>query len=283
MAGYTKLFSSILESTVWLQSPQTKVVWITMLVMVDRNGEVQASIPGLAKRSGVSVKDCEKALAIFMAPDAYSRTATHEGRRVTAVTGGWRILNYMAYRNRLDREIQRDKAAARQRKSRANRSISAPACDRGVTVTPIAPGHTIATATAAAEKKEEHGVVTPWRATFDRFWVAYPKRTGRKEAERWWASVQPIEAFAAQIVAGAEAYGRKVHDYEARYIKSAVRWLEGALWEDYEWPVDTPVGSVVKVTALSSLTEVCQHQPPCGSWGQHDVKSRLETGSRRAG
>lgn len=48
MSGYTKLFSSIIDSTIWRESKETKIVWITMLAKADRYGVVEASLPGLA-------------------------------------------------------------------------------------------------------------------------------------------------------------------------------------------------------------------------------------------
>jgi hypothetical protein len=123
MSGYTKLFSSILESTVWLEALPTKVLWITLLAMADRDGSVEASVPGLAKRAGVERSDCEHALTLFMAPDPDSRTKAHGGRRVEPIDGGWRILNYEAYRYRASLEEAREKATERKRRQRV-RDIS---------------------------------------------------------------------------------------------------------------------------------------------------------------
>lgn len=95
---FTKLFSSITESTVWCESAHTRLVWITMLAMADRRGRVWASVPGLANRARVPLEDAEKAIATFLAPDKHSRTPDHEGRRIEPIDGGWRLLNYAKYR-----------------------------------------------------------------------------------------------------------------------------------------------------------------------------------------
>ena len=102
--SYTKLMSSIVQSTVWSESLATKVVWITMLALSDRKGYVGSSVPGLAKTAGVTVEQCEEALVRLHAPDSHSRTKEHEGRRVGTVERGWLILNYEAHRNRMDAE-----------------------------------------------------------------------------------------------------------------------------------------------------------------------------------
>ena len=102
--GFTKLFSSITDSTIWCESTSVRIVWITMLAMADRDGNIAASIPGLATRARVTVPECEEALTKFLSPDKYSRTPDHEGRRIEVIHGGWRLLNYNYYRNLQDRE-----------------------------------------------------------------------------------------------------------------------------------------------------------------------------------
>lgn len=78
---YAKLFGSILDSTVWQESLPTKVVWITMLAMKDRDGYVGASVPGLASRAGVTIKECEEALKKFTSPDPYRGRGITKGGR----------------------------------------------------------------------------------------------------------------------------------------------------------------------------------------------------------
>ena len=92
--NYIKLFSSILDSTLWDCDLPTKVVWITMLAMADQDGVVSASVPGLAKRAGVSRQDCERALDHFLSPDPDSSRPDHDGRRIERTADGWRLLNF---------------------------------------------------------------------------------------------------------------------------------------------------------------------------------------------
>lgn len=96
--SFTKLFSTITESTIWAESHPTRIVWITMLAMADWNGQVFGSIPGLANRARVTLEECEAALTRFQEPDRYSRTKANEGRRIEAIEGGWRILNHAKFR-----------------------------------------------------------------------------------------------------------------------------------------------------------------------------------------
>lgn len=114
--GYVKVYESILQSTIWLEAPETKIVWITMLTLKDKDGVVYASIPGLANTSGVSLQACEAAINRFLSPDPYSRTKDFEGRRIREVDGGWFLINHAKYRDLRTQKNIND--AERKRKSR---------------------------------------------------------------------------------------------------------------------------------------------------------------------
>ena len=75
-----------------------------MLAMADQHGRVWASVPGLANIARVSIEACELALEELQAPDKYSRTTAHEGRRIEPIDGGWRLLNHAKYRAIRDEE-----------------------------------------------------------------------------------------------------------------------------------------------------------------------------------
>src|SRR6266542_644742 len=125
---FTKLFSSITESTIWCEDSDTRVVWVTMLAMSDKYGRVWASIPGLAKRASVSLSSTESALSKFLAPDKYSRSNTYdpaeEGRRIKPIQGGWKLINYPHYRGLRDEDERRAYKAEWARKNREKQRIS---------------------------------------------------------------------------------------------------------------------------------------------------------------
>lgn len=118
--SFTKLFSSILRSTIWQEDNETRLVWITMLALSDRKGYVGASVPGLAVAAGVPVDAVEKAIEKFLAPDKYSRSQEHEGRRIAVVPRGWMILNYTRFREERDEDMRKEKDAERKRRSRTS-------------------------------------------------------------------------------------------------------------------------------------------------------------------
>jgi len=117
--AYTKLFNSIVTSTIWTEDDKTRIVWITMLAIADKNGEVQGSIPGLARIAGVPVDDCRVAIGKFLSPDPDSRTKDDEGRRIEEIDGGWALLNHQKYREMASRDEQREAEAKRKARYRA--------------------------------------------------------------------------------------------------------------------------------------------------------------------
>jgi hypothetical protein len=85
-----------------------RCVWMALLFMADNRGFVHSSVPGLAAAAVVSLEEAEEALALFLAPDRYSRTEEHEGRKIEKTKGGWRLLNYSAYRETAKVELARE-------------------------------------------------------------------------------------------------------------------------------------------------------------------------------
>lgn len=129
MSGYTKLFNSILASTIWRASDTTRIVWITLLAMSDKDGICEGSIPGLADLAHVSVEDCETALAELAAPDTYSRTSEHEGRRIETIDGvGWQLLNHAKYRMKMSEDERREYNRKKQAEHRAKQKEAVNEC-----------------------------------------------------------------------------------------------------------------------------------------------------------
>src|SRR5215469_9906814 len=107
--GYTKLFSRILDSTIWREDDKTRILWITLLALADKDGIVYCTIPGLADRARITIPECEAGLAKFQEPDPYSWSKECEGRRIQVVDGGWFLINHAKYRALLSYEEKREK------------------------------------------------------------------------------------------------------------------------------------------------------------------------------
>lgn len=121
VGGFCKLYGEqLLRSSVWHLPSDIRIVWITMLAMSDEHGQVLAATQGIARAAAVPLSKTRAALKRFEAPDLDSRTRDFEGRRIEKIDGGWRILNYLKYRDfrskrQIDAAIRQDKHRQKQR------------------------------------------------------------------------------------------------------------------------------------------------------------------------
>lgn len=122
MSGYVKIYQSILDSSIWQETQATRLVWITLLAMADRNGRVEASVSGVARRANVQLKDCELAIEALCSPDKDDKSKVLDGRRLQVVDRGWFVVNHKYYRDlRTEKQIS---TAERVRRHREKKSVT---------------------------------------------------------------------------------------------------------------------------------------------------------------
>lgn len=110
-----------MSSSIWLKDDETRIVWITLLALCDRDGIVRASPLGLAHQARVSPKGCERALEELTASDPDSRSPDYEGKRIERVNGGFLVLNYNRVLSEGAREERREYNRKKQAESRAKK------------------------------------------------------------------------------------------------------------------------------------------------------------------
>ena len=122
MSGWTKLFNTIITSSVWSEDDKTRIMWVTMLASSDATGHVSGSIPGMAAIARMSLEDAERTIKSLCSADPYSRSKECEGRRLLEVDGGWQIVNYVKYRQQrdLDKRQGQNREAKRRQRQRGN-------------------------------------------------------------------------------------------------------------------------------------------------------------------
>lgn len=152
--GYTKLFGSIVASTIWTEPHAVRIVWITMLAMANRNGVVDASLPGLADLSRVTMDEVKQAVKALESSDEYSRTPDNQGRRIEACDGGWKILNHAKYRAKMGADEKRE--YFRLKKQEQRMSNSCPTLSKNVKASP-----TMSRMSRHAEAEAEAEAVPP--------------------------------------------------------------------------------------------------------------------------
>ena len=123
---YNKLFTKILDSTIWLESNPTRIVWITFLACMDEDGFVAlSSVGNVAARARVTMEEAEDAIKALESPDTSEPNQDFEGRRVERVPYGWMVLNSGKYRDIIKRETVKEQTRARVAKHRAKKAGNA--------------------------------------------------------------------------------------------------------------------------------------------------------------
>lgn len=136
MSGYTPVFRSIFQGTLCGKYPELPV-WLVLLALADKHGEIDAHPSYIATVSGLPQADIETAIRSFCEPDPNSRTASEDGRRLVPIPNrgfGWTIVNHGKYREkaRLAAKSEREvESGANARRLSARRdSPDASAADR---------------------------------------------------------------------------------------------------------------------------------------------------------
>jgi len=100
MNGFTKLVPEIVQSSIWNEPSDIRIVWITLLAIKDADGYVRGDSQVISRMANVPVESAVQALEKFQQPDPNSHTPDNEGRRIEQAPGGWIVLNHYLYRER---------------------------------------------------------------------------------------------------------------------------------------------------------------------------------------
>jgi hypothetical protein len=116
---YNKLFTKILDSSIWLEDHATVRVWVTLMAVMDQDGMCHfASVANLARRANVSTEEATAAVNVLEGPDPHSSDPDNDGRRIERVPGGWIVLNSRKYRAIVSANESRRLTAERSKRYR---------------------------------------------------------------------------------------------------------------------------------------------------------------------
>jgi hypothetical protein len=124
--GYSKIFKSIFDSSIWVEAPTTRYLWMVMLVMAEKDGIIEASLPGLVMKTGLTREQVLEGLKTLSSPDPDSRTKEYNGVRIAETeSGGWKILNFDAYKERMSRADRKEYLRVKQAEFRQKKKEEA--------------------------------------------------------------------------------------------------------------------------------------------------------------
>lgn len=128
MATWTPIFSTLVDSSVWLESDLVCKVWVTMLALKNRDQVVPFNAFQLGRKCNKDEAEVLEALKVLSSPDTKRlEPQAFEGRRIEKVDGGWRILNGKFYEDHMRALNRRSYKAEKQAEYRkpANRGAEA--------------------------------------------------------------------------------------------------------------------------------------------------------------
>ena len=191
---YNKLFTKILDSSIWLAPDPHRLVWITLIAAMDEDSNAMfASVRNIAARARVSEAEASEAIKSFEAPDLDSGDPENEGRRIERFPGGWKVLNGHKYRAMVTKAIARENTRERVAKHRAEKK-NVTTCNADVTTgnASVTPSEAVSEAEALSrsEAKKRTMSVSPtddespeWKV-FDYWRTAYCHPRAKLDAKR---------------------------------------------------------------------------------------------------
>jgi len=230
--GFTKLFSSIVSSSIWEEDNYTRIVWITMLAMADKDGNVMCDIRRFAKMANIPLNKCKMAISKLSTPDPSSRTPDNEGRRIKSVQGGWFILNYQLYREKARATKRRKYLRDKKREERAKK----PDVNTMSTTVNNSP-HCQPIAEAEAEAEADNSAAAQLTRDFDDFWKDVPHKIGKGKARKAYLKARK-KASKEKIHAGLPKYQAYEKQREEQNRTGDFRplhpatWLNEGRWDD---------------------------------------------------
>jgi hypothetical protein len=131
---YNKLFSKILDSSIWLAPDQTRLVWITLLAAMDEDGFVPlATTANVARRANVSDQAAQDAITLLESPDPATPECPYAGRRIERVEGGWMVLKAREYAGIVRRvemlALNRERVRRSREQAKSRRDAVTSRCD----------------------------------------------------------------------------------------------------------------------------------------------------------
>ena len=130
---YNKIFSKIVDSSIWLEPTPTRLVWVMFIAVMDEDGFVAiTSAANVAHKARLTLEETEKALRCLESPDRNSPDQEHEGRRIERVPDGWIVIKAKDYRSLVTKDIAREQIRIRVARHREKQRKSG-----NVTVTPV--------------------------------------------------------------------------------------------------------------------------------------------------
>jgi hypothetical protein len=121
--GFTKLDQGIIQSSIMLEDSDTFKAWIVFLAACGSDGIARVSPVYISSICHFSIEKTLEIINKLESPDPLSRSINDEGKRIERIDGGFRIINYLKYR---EYTYSDSKEAIKKRKQRGHKGDMSP-------------------------------------------------------------------------------------------------------------------------------------------------------------
>lgn len=202
--GFGKLFASMYDGTLYGRW-QALVTFQQLIILCDADGVVDMTPHAIAARTSIPLEIITQGIGELESPDPYSRTPDFDGRRLERLDEhrpwGWRIVNYLKYRDSRDleakRRADRERVAAKRAQAKNGDSRQSVALHQDVSpatkatngLSPPMSPHAEAEADTEADTdsdthvrvSEATGDIATKTGDFAQIKATYPKFTGKAD------------------------------------------------------------------------------------------------------
>ena len=227
---FVKVHEQIFNSSIMEEDLEVRYIWFCLLTLADCEGFIDMTIAAISRRINLGEPAVNNAIDKFMQPDPSSRTATQEGRRLEKIreSFGWKIVNYIYYRNLRSEETRRDymrnyMKGRRDVNKKVNTNVN---CKQTVAVL----------AHAEADTEADTDALKRVVQKFDHIWEKYPSRIGKKSALRHYKSSVKTEKDCLDIHKALENY-LSSERVKRGILQNGATWFNNWRdWIDYHEP-----------------------------------------------
>lgn len=210
----------------------TRYVFIMMLAIADMRGYVIGTDVAIARRLNIPTEEFTSSVDLLMQPDEDSNSMEEEGRRVILSDGerGYRIVNYIKYRDTRTEEDRRTYMKEYMRKRRSENDVAARK-PRKHLLTPLTHADADTDPSANADTKPPKSPKGEVDKGFEAFWAEYPRKVAKEAARKAFGKVDvPLEVLLAAL-----AWQKRSPDWikeAGQFVPHASTWLNQRRWED---------------------------------------------------
>jgi hypothetical protein len=230
---FAKLFSRITESSLMEEEIVVRYTFVMMLAICDPNGYVIGTDVAIARRLNMPLDVFQKSLEVLLSPDKDSNSKEEEGRRILVSDGerGYKLINYLTYRDMKDEEGRREYMRRYMKNYRNGEPVNT---SKQVLTHPEEEEEPTEEEKADELFGEGGGLVQETNDNgFETFWAVYPKKAGKVPAKKSFAKAIKKRPL-AEMLADLDRFKRSDQWRRdgGQYIPHAATWLNQERWND---------------------------------------------------